>query len=42
MTKANDLDPAAISDGDGFGRCLIEGFDEVLSLHPGAAPALLR
>jgi hypothetical protein len=37
-----NLDPAAITDVACFGRCLVEGFNEVLALHPGAAPALLR
>jgi WS/DGAT/MGAT family acyltransferase len=37
-----NLDPAAITDVEGFGRCLVEGFGEVLALHPGAAPPLLH
>lgn len=37
-----NLDTAAITDPDRFARCLVEGFGEVLSLHPGAAPAVHR
>jgi WS/DGAT/MGAT family acyltransferase len=37
-----NIDAASFTDVDGFGRCLKDGFDEVLSLHPGAEPAILR
>ncbi len=39
---AANIDPAAITDADRFGRCLEQGFAEVLALHRGAAPALRR
>ncbi|WP_433801293.1 wax ester/triacylglycerol synthase domain-containing protein [Actinomycetospora sp. CA-084318] len=34
-----NIDPAAITDRELFGRCLVEGFVEVLSLGPGDPPA---
>jgi diacylglycerol O-acyltransferase len=37
-----NIDPASFKDVEGFGRCLEEGFNEVLSLHPGATPAVRR
>jgi WS/DGAT/MGAT family acyltransferase len=36
------IDPAAITEIELFKRCLVEGFDEVLALHRGAAGAVLR
>jgi WS/DGAT/MGAT family acyltransferase len=33
-----NVDPAAVTDPDRFGRCLEAGFMEVLALHPGAKP----
>jgi len=39
---AVNSDPAAITEGELFGRCLVEGFAEVLTLHPNATPPLLR
>jgi diacylglycerol O-acyltransferase len=39
---AANVDPAAITDLDRFGRCLEQGFAEVLALHPGAAPPARR
>jgi diacylglycerol O-acyltransferase len=39
---AVNLDPAAITDPECFGRCLAEGFDEVLDLVPGNATAVWR
>ncbi len=33
-----NIDPAAITDTERFGRCLAAGFAEVLALHPGANP----
>lgn len=37
---AVNLDPAAVTEPERFGRCLQEGFAEVLELHPGAAPPI--
>jgi diacylglycerol O-acyltransferase / wax synthase len=37
-----NIDAAAFTDVEGFGRCLEQGFNEVLSLHPGAAAAVRR
>jgi WS/DGAT/MGAT family acyltransferase len=37
-----NLDPAAVTEPDRFGRCLWEGFAEVLALHPGAADPVHR
>jgi WS/DGAT/MGAT family acyltransferase len=37
-----NLDPAAITDIERFGRCTAEGFTEVLALHPGAADPVRR
>jgi hypothetical protein len=37
-----NLDPAAITDIERFGRCIAEGFTEVLALHPGAADPVRR
>ncbi len=37
-----NIDAAAFTDVEGFGRCLEAGFNEVLSLHPDAAPAVRR
>jgi WS/DGAT/MGAT family acyltransferase len=37
-----NIDAAAFTDGEGFGRCLEAGFNEVLSLHPGSQPAVRR
>lgn len=39
---AVNLDPAAIKDPQLFGRCLVEGFQEVLDLVPGAAAPVWR
>jgi WS/DGAT/MGAT family acyltransferase len=39
---AANIDPAAITEPQHFARCLVEGFAEVLALHPGAAPPQLR
>jgi hypothetical protein len=39
---AVNLDPAAITEPQRFGRCLVEGFGEVLDLVPGAAPAVWK
>ena len=35
-----NIDAAAFTDVEGFGRCLADGFDEVMSLHPGSLPAV--
>ncbi|GLZ52994.1 wax ester/triacylglycerol synthase family O-acyltransferase [Actinomycetospora sp. NBRC 106378] len=37
-----NIDPAAITDRELFGRCLVEGFVEVLALGPDAPEPLLR
>ncbi len=37
---AANVDRAAIKDPELFGRCLEDGFSEVLSLHPGASPPI--
>jgi diacylglycerol O-acyltransferase len=37
-----NLDPAAITDTERFARCLVEGFAEVLALHPGATDPVRR
>jgi diacylglycerol O-acyltransferase len=37
-----NVDPAAITEPQRFDRCLVEGFSEVLALHPGAGRPLLR
>ncbi len=39
---AVNVDPAAVTDVPLFGRCLVEGFEEVLSLAPGAEAPVLR
>ena len=39
---AANLDPAAITDVPLFGQCLVGGFEEVLSLAPGAEAPVLR
>jgi diacylglycerol O-acyltransferase / wax synthase len=39
---AANVDPAAITEPDRFSRCLEEGFAEVLTLAPGAAPPQRR
>jgi WS/DGAT/MGAT family acyltransferase len=39
---AANIDPAAITEPDRFGRCLEQGFAEVLALHPGAAAPVRR
>ena len=39
---AANIDPAAITEFELFGRCLEEGFSEVLALHPGAEPPVRR
>jgi diacylglycerol O-acyltransferase / wax synthase len=39
---AANVDPAAITEPERFGRCLEEGFAEVLTLAPGAAPPTRR
>jgi WS/DGAT/MGAT family acyltransferase len=39
---AANVDPAAVTDPDLFGRCLEDGFSEVLALHEGAEPPLRR
>ncbi|HEX6389103.1 MAG TPA: wax ester/triacylglycerol synthase domain-containing protein [Solirubrobacteraceae bacterium] len=37
-----NLDPAAVTDTELFGRCLLEGFEEVLALAPDPVPPTLR
>lgn len=37
---AVNVDPAAVTEPQRFGRCLVEGFGEVLELAPGTAPAV--
>ncbi len=37
-----NIDPAAITEPQRFDRCLVQGFSEVLALHPGAGQPLLR
>ncbi|MGI8558385.1 MAG: WS/DGAT domain-containing protein, partial [Solirubrobacteraceae bacterium] len=37
-----NMDPAAITDTERFGRCLAAGFAEVLTLHPGAVDPVRR
>jgi WS/DGAT/MGAT family acyltransferase len=37
-----NLDPAAVTEADLFARCVAEGLDEVLALHPGADAAVQR
>lgn len=37
-----NLDPAAVTEPQRFGRCLVEGFQEVLDLVPGATPPVWR
>jgi hypothetical protein len=37
-----NLDPAAIVEPERFGRCLEDGFNEVLALNPSSSPALRR
>jgi WS/DGAT/MGAT family acyltransferase len=37
-----NFDPAAITNPDTFIRCLIDGFSEVLALHPGSATPTAR
>ncbi len=37
-----NLDPAAVTDPERFGHCLIEGFEEVLALAPDPVPPTLR
>ena len=37
-----NVDPAAVTDVPLFRECLASGFAEVLSLHPGAAPPVVR
>jgi diacylglycerol O-acyltransferase len=39
---AANVDPAAVTDVGLFGECLLAGFEEVLSLHPGAVAPVLR
>jgi len=39
---AVNVDPAAVTDSERFGRCLEAGFAEVLALHPGAARPVRR
>jgi hypothetical protein len=39
---AANLDPAAVTDPERFGRCLEAGFAEVLALHEGAAAPVRR
>jgi hypothetical protein len=39
---AANVDRAAITDPELFGRCLEEGFEEVLALHEGAEPPRRR
>lgn len=39
---AANVDPAAITDVELFGRCLADGFAEVLALHEGVTPPLRR
>jgi hypothetical protein len=39
---AANVDPAAIAEPDRFRRCLGEGFAEVLALHSGSKPPVLR
>lgn len=37
-----NIDAAAFKDVEGFGRCLEDGFNEVLALQPGATPAIRK
>ncbi|MHB8693695.1 MAG: wax ester/triacylglycerol synthase domain-containing protein [Solirubrobacteraceae bacterium] len=37
-----NLDPAAITDVERFARCMVAGFEEVLSLKSGAGPVLRK
>jgi hypothetical protein len=37
-----NLDPAAVTERDRFGRCLAEGLAEVLAVHPGAGAVVQR
>jgi WS/DGAT/MGAT family acyltransferase len=37
-----NIDPAAVTEPERFGRCLQDGFAEVLALHDGAAAPVLR
>jgi diacylglycerol O-acyltransferase / wax synthase len=37
-----NLDPAAVTEPERFARCLVEGFEEVLELHPKSGPVTLR
>jgi diacylglycerol O-acyltransferase / wax synthase len=37
-----NADAAAVTEPDRFGRCLQEGFQEVLSLHPKSGPVIRR
>jgi hypothetical protein len=37
-----NVDPAAVTEPDRFARCLGEGFEEVLGLHPDAGPVTRR
>jgi diacylglycerol O-acyltransferase len=39
---AVNLDPAAVTDAERFGRCLLDGFEEVLALAPDPQPPTLR
>ena len=39
---AANVDRAAVTDPELFARCLVDGFSEVLALHPDAAPPELR
>jgi hypothetical protein len=32
-----NLDPAAVTDAELFAQCVVDGFSEVLALHPGSA-----
>jgi hypothetical protein len=37
-----NVDPAAVTEPDRFSRCLAEGFQEVLELHPKSGPVTRR
>ncbi len=39
---AANIDPAAVTETELFGQCLVRGFDEVLALYPASAPPVRR